>query len=156
MDGMNSRIKELRAQLNLTQQAFADRLQISRGNIAAYEVGKNLPGDAVVSLICREFNVRREWLETGEGDMFAQPDEFSLDDFLREHGADALEVQLMKAYFELDPDIRHRIVEQFKENLRREQQQNRVADAEEEYIKSNSRNARNADSTASNTTEGVG
>ena len=149
-------VRILRKKLGMTQQEFADRIGIKRNTIANYEVGRNDPVDSVSALICREFNVRREWLETGEGDMFAQPDEFSLDDFLREHGADALEVELMKAYFELDPDMRHRIVEQFKENLKREQQQNRVADAEEEYIKSNSRNARNADSTASNTTEGVG
>lgn len=64
---MNERIKALRKRLGLTQQAFADRLKIARGNIGAYEVGKNAPSDAVISLICKEFNVNEIWLRTGEG-----------------------------------------------------------------------------------------
>ena len=66
---MNERLKQLRKSLDLTQQAFADRLGISRGNIAAYEVGKNAISDAVISLICREFDVNEEWLRTGNGEM---------------------------------------------------------------------------------------
>lgn len=67
---MNERIKALRKELKLTQQEFADKLKISRGNIGAYEVGKNAPSDAVVSLICKTFNVSEEWLRSGDGDMF--------------------------------------------------------------------------------------
>ena len=61
----------------MTQQEFADRVGISRGNIGAYEVGKNAPSDAVISLICREFHVNEEWLRTGNGEMFVKetPDE---------------------------------------------------------------------------------
>ena len=67
---MGDRLKQLRKALNLTQQEFADRIGISRGNIGAYEVGKNALSDAVVSLRCKEFSVNEEWLRTGEGDMF--------------------------------------------------------------------------------------
>ena len=75
---MDERIKALRKKLGLTQQAFADRLKIARGNIAAYEVGKNAPSDAVISLICKEFHVNEIWLRTGEGgkdNMFTKVDE---------------------------------------------------------------------------------
>lgn len=54
----------------MTQQEFANGIGISRGNIGAYEVGKNAPSDAVISLICKEYNVNENWLRTGEGDMF--------------------------------------------------------------------------------------
>lgn len=67
---MNERIKTLRKTLKLTQQEFADKLGIARGNIGAYEVGKNAPSDAVISLICSKFNVSEEWIRTGEGEMF--------------------------------------------------------------------------------------
>ena len=67
---MNQRLKKLRKSLDLTQQKFADRIGIARGNVGAYEVGKNAPSDAVISLICREFNVNEDWLRTGEGEMF--------------------------------------------------------------------------------------
>lgn len=71
---MKDRIKEIRNRRNLTQQAFADKLQIPRNNIAGYETGKRSPSDAVVSLICREFNVNEEWLRTGNGEMFKELD----------------------------------------------------------------------------------
>jgi bacteriophage CI repressor helix-turn-helix domain len=67
---MNERMKQLRKTLGLTQQDFADRLGIKRGAIANYEIGRNEPIDAVVSLICREFDVNEDWLRTGEGEMF--------------------------------------------------------------------------------------
>lgn len=69
---MNERIKELRKALNLTQQEFADRIHISRGALAVYEIGRNEPIDAVIALICREFDVNEHWLRTGEGEMFIQ------------------------------------------------------------------------------------
>ena len=69
---MNERLRKLRKTLDLTQQAFADKLGIARGNIGAYEVGKNALSDAVISLICREFDVNENWLRTGEVEMFIE------------------------------------------------------------------------------------
>lgn len=67
---MNNRIKNIRKHFGYSQQNFADILGISRGNIAAYEVGKNAPSDAVISLICTKCNINEEWLRTGTGEMF--------------------------------------------------------------------------------------
>lgn len=69
---MNERIKELRKTLNMTQQEFAGKLKTSRGNIAAYEVGKNIPSDAAVNNICNTFNVSEDWLRAGVGKMFLE------------------------------------------------------------------------------------
>ena len=69
---MNERIKKLRKALGLTQQEFAERLGIKRNTVANYETDRNTPIDAVISLICREFDVNEEWLRTGEGDMIQQ------------------------------------------------------------------------------------
>lgn len=64
---MYERLKKLRKRLDLTQQEFADRIGIKRNTFATYESGRNDPIDAVLSLICREFNVNEEWLRTGAG-----------------------------------------------------------------------------------------
>ncbi len=69
---MNERIKQIRNLEGLSQQKFADRLKIARGNIAAYEVGKNAPSDAVIALICKEFSINEQWLRTGQGEMKRQ------------------------------------------------------------------------------------
>ncbi|MEY8412897.1 helix-turn-helix transcriptional regulator [Lachnospiraceae bacterium 62-26] len=64
---MNERIRQLRKDLNLTQTEFGNRLGIKQTTVAGYETGGRAPIDAVVSLICREFNVNEEWLRTGKG-----------------------------------------------------------------------------------------
>jgi len=70
---MNERLKELRKELGFkNQQEFADALNIKRGTIANYEIGRNEPIDAVITLICSKFNVNEEWLRTGEGEMFIE------------------------------------------------------------------------------------
>lgn len=67
---MHERLKEIRKALGLTQKEFAARIGIKQNTIAQYEIGRNEPIDAVVSLICREYNVDEVWLRTGEGEMF--------------------------------------------------------------------------------------
>ncbi len=67
---VGDRIRELRKELGMTQQEFADRLKIKRNTIATYETGRNDPIDSVFALICKEFDVNETWLRTGEGEMF--------------------------------------------------------------------------------------
>ena len=67
---MKDRIKKIRKELNLTQQKFADRIGVRQNTVAQYEMGRNVPIDSVISLICREFNVNENWLRTGQGEMF--------------------------------------------------------------------------------------
>lgn len=69
---MKDRLRDLRKSLNMTQQEFADRISISRSALATYESGRNPPIDAVISLICREFNVNEAWLRFGDGEMFRE------------------------------------------------------------------------------------
>lgn len=69
---MGERIKELRQALGLTQKEFGGRIGVKPNTIGTYEIGRNEPIDAVISLICREFNVSEHWLRTGEGEMFIQ------------------------------------------------------------------------------------
>lgn len=67
---MGERIKELRKALGLTQQKFADGMGVKQNTIAQYESGRNAPIDAVITLICRTYEVDETWLRTGEGEMF--------------------------------------------------------------------------------------
>ena len=69
---MNERIKELRKALGLTLDKFGERLGVSKVAISLIENGKNSLTDQMFKSICREFNVREEWLRTGEEPMFIQ------------------------------------------------------------------------------------
>lgn len=67
---MKDRFKELRKKMNVTQQEFADKLKISRNFVAQIEMGNKVPSDRTIDDVCKEFNVREEWLKDGKGDMF--------------------------------------------------------------------------------------
>lgn len=71
MKEIGDRLKAIRNELGITQQEFADGLGIQRGTVANYEIGKNKPIAAIIKMICEKYNINKKWLETGEGDMFA-------------------------------------------------------------------------------------
>lgn len=71
---MKDRFKELREALSLTQQKFADRLDISRNFVAQIEMGNKIPSERTIKDICREFKVNYDWLVNGTGDMFQDDD----------------------------------------------------------------------------------
>lgn len=105
---VGSRIKELRNFLDLTQQKFADRLGIQRGIIGKYEVDVSAPSDAVISLICREFNVREAWLRDGTGEMLEiKPRAEELGELVRKLLADRPESfrsRLITSLLRFEPD----------------------------------------------------
>lgn len=72
MESIYDRIKLVRKEHSLTQQAFADRLGLKQNTIATYEMGKTMPSERTIGDICREFGVDELWLRTGEGEMFRQ------------------------------------------------------------------------------------
>jgi len=124
---MNERIKDIRKKEGLSQQKFADKLGIARGNIAAYEVGKNAPSDAVISLICSKFNVNKDWLLTGKGDMYDVPeDEVAsvVSDLLEESNPfyDII-ISIMKSYKKLDDKSQaalNSLIQELMKNMKRE------------------------------------
>ncbi|SFR78203.1 helix-turn-helix domain-containing protein [Anaeromicropila populeti] len=72
------RIKQLRtSELNLTQEEFAKRINMSRSNLGSIEIGRVNVTERVFQDICFEFNVNENWLSKGEGHIFnyLSPDE---------------------------------------------------------------------------------
>ena len=109
---MKERIKKIRKALDVTQQEFADRIGIKRNSYANYEIGRNIPIDAIILSICREFNVNEDWLRTGAGgdeNMFIKTSDLSLDKFAKLHNASESDYQLIRNYLSLNPDIRSQI-----------------------------------------------
>lgn len=117
MTTINSRLKELRLHLKLTQEDFAARLHVKRGTVTNYELGRNTPSNSVLALIYREFLVSPDWLENGVGEMFIHDAEFSIDAFAKNHGATDLELRIVKAFFSVDQDTRNVFLDQFQKFL---------------------------------------
>ncbi len=67
---MKNRIKQIRKENKMTQIEFGEKIGVKGNTITNYENGLRNPTDAVVLSICREFNIRENWLRTGKGDMY--------------------------------------------------------------------------------------
>ena len=104
---MKDRIKAIRKYKNMKQAEFAQVLGIKPNTVTSYETGLRVPSDAVITSICREFNVSEHWLRTGEGDMFIQLSEDA--DFIRvmteiQVSDDELIKSILMAYWDLPND----------------------------------------------------
>lgn len=115
------RIKELRKNhLKLSQAAFGEKLGVNRDVINNIENNRLAKPDQKLSLIklmCKEFSVSEEWLLNGSGSMYVEPDAFSLDGFMKSHDASDIELEIVKAYFEIDVETRKKLIQHFKERI---------------------------------------
>lgn len=73
-DEITPRVKILRQALGMSQTDFGTKIGVTRGVINNLDRGLTDLQDPLLSLICSVFNARREWLETGEGEMFEPED----------------------------------------------------------------------------------
>ena len=117
MTTLNERIREVRKYLGLSQKDFAEKVGISQRSVSwGEQPGNNVP-DSTIKSLCIVFRLSEAWLRTGEGEMLEQPETFSLDRYLKENGCTALEMEIVKAYFELDFDTRQKVFDHFQGRL---------------------------------------
>ena len=126
---MKERIRQLRKALGLNQTDFGNRIGVKQTTIAGYETGAKNPMDAVVTSICREFNVNEDWLRTGDGgddNMFvkATPYEQAYNRFgyIMENSSPSKKAaltMLLEVLYEVPDDKWEMIMRQFEE-IRRE------------------------------------
>jgi len=73
IDTVRKRIKQVRQKLNVSQRDFAKRVYISQTLLGDIELGNRNVNDRTIQLISTEFNVNKDWLLTGNGEMFSAP-----------------------------------------------------------------------------------
>ena len=67
---MNTRIRELRKILKLTQTEFGNKIGLKPTSLSDIENGNcNITPRNIIS-ICSQFSVNEEWLRSGKGEMF--------------------------------------------------------------------------------------
>lgn len=120
MNGLtiNERIRWFRKDhLRISQAEFAQVIGMKQTSVSTFERNGASVSDQIVRSICMGFSVNEAWLRTGEGEMLEQPETFSLDQYLKERGCTALEMEIVKAYFELDMDTRQKVFDHFQARL---------------------------------------
>ena len=111
---MNERIKEVRKFYSLSQEKFGEKLGVTKTAVSKMELGTYNVTDTMAKLICSEYNVSLDWLETGNGEMIVQPEAFSLDEYARNNHLSSLELDIIKGYMELDGELRNALMSHFK------------------------------------------
>ena len=70
MNDKKNRVKILRKNLKLTQKEFGDAIGVSNSNISNIENGSVNLTDRNIYEICSKFNVNKDWLKHGIGDVY--------------------------------------------------------------------------------------
>lgn len=112
-------VKELRKKLDLTQTKFAARIGVQQNTIATVESNKRNASRQLLMSISREFGVRLEWLETGEGEMFKPRDDSPLAQLAADYGLNENDVAAIDSFLELSPEHRRGVLEWGKNLMKR-------------------------------------
>lgn len=115
---INERVRYLRKDvLRMNQTEFALSIGMKQTSVSSFEKEGATVSDQSIKAISSVHGVSEEWLRNGTEPMRIEPETFNLDEFARARGASDLELKVVKAYFELDPDIRKMLIEHFKTEL---------------------------------------
>ena len=70
---VKDRIKTVRKELKLSQKEFGKRIYVSQSLLTEIESGNSKANNRTIQLIVSQYNVNKEWLLTGKGEMFTAP-----------------------------------------------------------------------------------
>lgn len=155
---INERIRYLRKEvLKLNQTDFAKAIGMKQTGLSYIEKDNSTIKEQVAKSICMVFNLNEDWLLNGNEPMFVESDTFSLDEYVKQHGGNDLELQIIKTYFDLDSNMRGKIIEHFRNALTSSapaatSKEKTVAELEDEYKKSRLDSAQKTGLSASNGT----
>ncbi|WP_455504875.1 helix-turn-helix domain-containing protein [Clostridium sp.] len=119
---MNTRLREVRKSLKLTQQEFGSKIGLSKASIGNIENGIINLTDRNISLICSTYNVNENWLRNGKGEMLnpmSEDEEFSY--MIGALMAEDCEYKknFIKSMLELDDELDWMIVTNLVEGLKK-------------------------------------
>lgn len=121
---VNERVRYFRKDiLHMSQVDFARSIGMKQTGVSYMEQESSTVTDQAIKTISSVHGIREEWLRTGEEPMYKEPATFNLDEFAKERGASDLDLKVVKAYFDLDPQIRKMLIEHFKAELASEDEQ---------------------------------
>lgn len=73
-DILKDRIRLIRKNANLTQDEFANKINLTKNYISLVENGSRTMADRTIADICRKFKVNYDWLVDGIGEMYQDDD----------------------------------------------------------------------------------
>lgn len=90
--------------MRISQAEMASKIGVTGPAIARYEAGNREIPESMILSICREFNVNRAWLESGEGEMFASRDpDATIDKIVERYNESDVFRSILEVYARLTP-----------------------------------------------------
>ncbi|MGC4020400.1 MAG: helix-turn-helix domain-containing protein [Muricomes sp.] len=118
---ITERIKQIREDTGLSQEAFGEKMGVSRGVIMNIEYGRiSEVKEYVIRAICREYKVSYFWLKDGMGEPYIGVPDIILDEAVEKYELDDSDRGLIEGYVKLDPKIRDAIKAYLSEALAKE------------------------------------
>ena len=108
---IGERLALIRQNAGLTMTAFAEKLNLSKSTISLAENNKQALSVRVIVDICEKFNIRREWLETGEGEMHEETKDSVMRLMKAEYNLDDIDYKIISLYLDLSPKERAAVKE---------------------------------------------
>jgi len=116
------RMKTIRKTLGLSQRAFCKGIFLSHSFYAQIESGTRKANERIYELISNKYNINKDWLLTGKGEMFSGP-------------TPNIELeQLIEIYKELDPLFREYIMLQIKQLLAVQKRSKKTENKEQKEV----------------------
>lgn len=122
MQQIGDRVFFLRKQLNLSQESFGKRIGIKKSSMSSIEKNKSNPSNQTIKLICNEFNVSYNWLVDGDGDIFIEDDESTIEMLKRDYNLRDVEVRLIEEFLKLDENERDVLINYLERAVGRNEQ----------------------------------
>ena len=97
--------------LNLTQEEFSKRINVSRANIASIERGRITVTDRVISDICNAFSVSEGWLRNGTGEIHQDTETTLFHAFAKQYGLSEAEQNVAKYLLAIPSTERQKLME---------------------------------------------
>lgn len=108
------RIKEIRKDLNLTLEKFGEKLGVTKVAISNIEKGNRNLTDQMIKAICREYNVKYDYLMYGTGEKFSDLPETILEELCTQYDLDELDKQIIDIYISLPKQLRDSVKDHIK------------------------------------------
>lgn len=106
MSDIGNRIRFFRKFLGLNQTDFGKPLGLKQAIIGQYETGiRNIP-NRNIDILCKSYNINKDWLLTGQGEMQNQNSINLLEELSQNQDLTELDIQFLKKYLKLSKQNR--------------------------------------------------
>lgn len=109
MEAINQRMKSLRKDLKMSQDAFGAQIGIKGSSVSYYESGKNAVTEQNILAVCRVFSASEDWLRHGTGEMYKYEDR-ETSRLAEEFNLDEYGMRIISAYQKMPPQDREALI----------------------------------------------